>query len=342
MDPHFYLGGLSEEITMQPSERAASLARASALEMSMKGMLPHIRELRPFGSVVRGTALSRKVSPTVDLDCLICTDLAAAQQRFSGRKHDEAEELMIEELCEALESIVSPAIVTLQHQWIVVELDGVRFEFSVGRRSDSWTENIYLMYVRDSKWLQAHPKLQNRYGGNSIRAVRNDGSEDEEALVAAEPFALDYSGLNEWEQTLVTGLIVILKYWNRLYQEKIPSFVLESNVEKWVYSEKPKGRPRSIFELVCAFFQSSANYDRRIFGRLASFQTLRKAFRAAHELTVGEREEDAVKYLAAVLPWPDRLQHFEPFMKKGLSTVQSSVAELDRQRGLTAQRRQSV
>ena len=88
----------------------------------------------------------------------------------------------------------------------------------------------------------------------------------------------------------------------------MPSFVLESNVSEWVYSEKPKGRPRSLFEFVCSFLLTPANYDSRIFGRLPSFQMLRKAFRAAEDLTACGREEEAVKYLAAQLRnWtPDR------------------------------------
>ena len=129
----------------------------------------------------------------------------------------------------------------------------------------------------------------------------------------------------------MTGLVVALKYWNFLYREQIPSFVLEGNAAKWVYSKKSKGRPRSIFELVCTFLRSPANYDRRIFEHLPSFEMLRKAFRAAEGLVAQKREGDAVKYLAAVLPWPDRLQHFGPFMKPGLDAVQSRIAELDRQ-----------
>jgi hypothetical protein len=326
VDAHFFLGALADEIKMPLSERAVALEHASLLEMHLKRVLPYIQQLRPFGSMVRRTALSRQVDPAVDLDCLLCTKVGAAQERFPKAAFEEAEDLMIEEIRDALELTGGLSNFAVQHQWINFDFDGIRFELSVGRSNGKG--NAYIISIHHSEWGRAHPPLWARYGGNTIGGIGKDGRESEEVLVAAEPFAVDYDVLSEWERTLATGLVVILKYWNFLYRERIPSFVLERNVVEWLESAKPKGGPRSLFELSCTFLRNKTNYDTQLLQKLPSFQILRKAFRAAETRMACNREDDAVCFLNAVLPWPDRFHYFGPFLGEGLSQVHSRMTEL--------------
>jgi len=330
MDAHFYIGALTDEIKMPSDQRAMALERASLLEIRLKRLLPYIRQLRPFGSMMRGTALSRQVDPAVDLDCLICTNLDAAQARFPKAAFQEAEELMIKELRDALELTGSLSNLTVLHPWINFDFDGIRFELSVGRSRDDWKKNAYIMYTRDSEWGRIHPKLWKRYGGNTVRGIGKDGRKSVDVLVATEPFAVDFNVLSEWEQTLATGLIVLMKYWNLLYRQRIPSFVLERNVVEWLDSDEPKDGPRSLFELTCTFLRNSVNYDTKLLQRLPSFQVLRKGFKTAERLMVCKRGDDAACILNTVFPWPDRFQHFGPFQGRGLHEVHARMSELSR------------
>jgi hypothetical protein len=303
MNAHTFIGALIDQIIISPAERASALGCVARLETAVRQRLPYIKGIEPIGSVVRGTALSRKVDPTADVDCLVLTGVNFSMERFPNVPVDDADLLLNQEICNALSSTGMASSVTLDHPWVRCECEGHHLELSICMQDDKTGGRSLIS--RANAWGEKHPEIWLRYGANAIGLIYDGNVPSKTTLAVEQEYHVNYAALkSDRQRTQVRGVVLLLKYWNWLYEEGIPSFVLEKNVTSWIIGDKPVRVAESIFLLACTFLRSDDNFDTELLNSRPSFLALKEALLDAEALTEAGKPNEAAMRLGSVLPWP--------------------------------------
>jgi len=312
MDVRAYIASLAASLEMSEQDCASALAKSERIGAWLRQRLPHVDEVRSFGSMTRRTSLASLLYGERDVDVIVRID--DWNPRYTGGVMPaDALGACLEELRATLSANPACSRVAINRPCLNFEFEQQWFEWVPSFHGVE--DGNYLFELPIDDWEFAHWAGMQPYLGPGLTPADSEtGTNPGTKIIASDPWQLTRI-VPEYERVYAFGwrhLVLLLKYWKHIHRLPLPSYVLEFNVMQGLQAPGRFSECRTLFDLLTAFLGDETLYDAALLHEVPEFGLLRRAVRNARRLDDQGEADGAAYFMALMMPPPAMLAKADP------------------------------
>jgi hypothetical protein len=312
MDVRAYIANLAASLEMSDQDCADALAKSERIGAWLRQRLPHVDEVRSFGSMTRRTSLATLVHGERDVDVILRIDDGIT--RYAGEVGPaDALGACLEELRTTLSANPACSRVAVNRPCLNFEFEQQWFELVPSFHGEE--DGNYVFELPIDEWEFAHWERMQPYLGPGVTPAGGEtGTNPGTKIIASDPWQLTRI-VPQYERVYDFAwrhLVLLLKYWKHIHRLPLPSYVLEFNVMKGLQAGGRFSECHTLFDLLTVFLGDETLYDAALLHEVPDFGLLQRAVRNARRLDNQGETEGAAYFMVLLMPPPAMLAKADP------------------------------